>query len=49
MQYLGAISKTIRMISVHFQGKPVNIIIIQVYVPNTHDEEADVDWFNEDL
>ena len=38
-----------RMILVHFQGKPFNITIIQVYAPNTDDEEADVDRFYEDL
>ena len=35
------------MISVHFQGKPFNITVIQVYVPTT--EEAEVEWFYEDL
>ena len=37
------------MISVHFQGKPFNITVIQVYVLTTNVEEADVDWFYEDL
>ena len=36
------------MISVHFQGKPFNIMIIQVYAP-TIMEEAEVEWFYEDL
>ena len=36
------------MISVHFQDKP-NITVIQVYVPNTNAEEAEVEWFYEDL
>ena len=34
---------------VHFQGKPFNIIVIQVYVPTTNAEEAEVDPFCEDL
>ena len=38
-----------RMISVHFQGKPFNITVIQVYIPTTNAEEADVEWFYEDL
>ena len=37
------------MISVHFQGKPFNITVIQVYVPSSNAEEAEVDWFYEDL
>ena len=37
------------MISVHFQGKPSNITIIQVYAPTNNDEETEVEWFNEDL
>ena len=37
------------MISVCFQGKPFNIIIIQVYAPNSNAEEAEVEWFYEDL
>ena len=37
------------MISVHFQGKPFNITVIQVYAPTTNAEEAEVDWFCEDL
>ena len=37
------------MISVHFQGKPFNIILIQVYAPNSNAEEAEVEWFYEDL
>ena len=37
------------MISVHFQGKPFNIIVIQVYAPITDAEEAEVEWFYEDL
>ena len=37
------------MISVHFQGKPLNITVIQVYAPTSDAEEAEVDWFYEDL
>ena len=37
------------MISVHFQGKPFNIIVIQVYAPTTDTKEAEVDQFYEDL
>ena len=37
------------MISVRFQGKAFNITIIQVYAPNTNAEEAEVEWFYEDL
>jgi hypothetical protein len=37
------------MISVHFQGKPFNITVIQVYAPTTNVEEAEVEWFYEDL
>ena len=37
------------MIFVHFQGKPLNITVIQVYTPTTNDKEADVEWFYDDL
>ena len=37
------------MIFVHFQAKPFNITVIQVYVPTTNAEEAEVEWFYEDL
>ena len=37
------------MISVHFQGKPFSITVIQVYAPTSNDEEAEVEWFCEDL
>ena len=37
------------MISVHFQGKPFNITVIQVYVLTSNAEEAEVEWFYEDL
>ena len=46
---LGGNLKNDRMISVHFQGKPFNITIIQVYAPNSNAEEAEVEWFYEDL
>ena len=41
--------KNDRMISVHFQDKPFNITVIQVYAPTTDAEEAEVEWFYEDL
>ena len=37
------------MISVHFQGKPFNITVIQVYAPTSNTDEAEVEWFYEDL
>ena len=37
------------MISVCFQGKPFNITVIQVYAPTSNSEEAEVEWFYEDL
>ena len=46
--YLGTTSK-MTIISVHFQGKPFNITVIQVYAPTTDAEEAEVDQFYEDL
>ena len=41
--------KNDRTISVHFQGKPFNITVIQVYAPNSNGEEAEVEWVYEDL
>ena len=41
--------KNDRMISVHFQGKPFNITVIQVYAPTTNAKEAEVERFYEDL
>ena len=38
-----------RMISVHFQGKPFNIMVIQAYAPTSNTEEAEVEQFYEDL
>ena len=46
---LGCNLKNDRMISVHFQGKPFNITVIQVYDPTSNAEEAEVEQFNEDL
>ena len=46
MQYLDVTSK---MISVHFQGKPFNITVIQAYAPISNAEEAEIEWFYEDL
>ena len=37
------------MIYVHFQGKPFNITVIQVYAPTTNAKEAEVEWFYDDL
>ena len=37
------------MISVHFQGKPFSTTVIQVYAPTRNAEEAEVEWFYEDL
>ena len=46
---LGCNLKNDRMISVHFQGKPFNITVIQVYAMTSSAEEAEVEWFEEDL
>ena len=46
---LGCNLKNDRMISVRFQGKPFNIRVIQVYAPTSNAEEAEVEWFYEDL
>ena len=46
---LGYNIKNDRMISVHFQDKPFNITAIQVYALTSNAEEAEVEWFNEDL
>ena len=37
------------MISVHFEGKPFNITVIQVYAPTSNAEEAEAEWFCGDL
>ena len=46
---LGCTVKSNRMISVHFQGKPFNITVIQIYAQTSNAEEAEVEWFYEDL
>ena len=46
---LGCSLKNNRMISVHFQAKPLNTTAIQVYAPTSNAEEAEVEWFYEDL
>ena len=46
---LGCNLKNDRMISVSFQGKPFNITVIQVYAPTSNAEEAEVEWFYEEL
>ena len=46
---LGCNLKNDRMISVRFQGKPLNIMVIQVYTPTSNAEEAEVELFHEDL
>ena len=48
MQYLDAVSKKTEW-SLRFQGKPFNITVIQVYAPTRNAEEAEVEWFYEDL
>ena len=49
MQYFGCNLKNDRIFSVHFQGKPLSITVIQVYAPTSNAEEAEVEWFYEDL
>ena len=46
---LGCNLKNDRMISICFQGKPFNIMVIQVYAPTSNAEETEVEWFYEDL
>ena len=46
---LGSNLKIDRMTSVHFQGKPFNITVIQVYAPTSNAEEAEIERFYEDL
>ena len=46
---LGCNLKNDRIISVCFQGKPLNISVIQAYAPTSNTEEAEVEWFCEDL
>ena len=46
---LGCNLKNDRMISLHFQDKSFNTTVIQVYAPNSNTEEAEVEWFYENL
>ena len=46
---LGCSLKSDRMISIHFQGKPFNITVNQVYASTSNTEEAEIEWFYEDL
>ena len=46
---LGCNLKNDRKLPVDFQGKPFNITVIQVYVPTSNAEEAEIEWFHEDL
>ena len=49
MSWVGCNLKNDRMISIHFQGKPFSITVIQVYAPTSNAEEAEVERFYEDL
>ena len=49
MQYLDAISKTTEWSLFISKGNPLNIMVIQVYAPTSNAEEAEVEWFYEDL
>ena len=46
---LGCNLKNDSIISLRFQGKPFNIMVIQVYAPTSNTEEAEAEWFYEDL
>ena len=46
---LGCNLKSDRVVSVRFQGKPFHITVIQVYAPTCNAEEAEIEWFYEDL
>ena len=46
---IGCNLKNDSMTSVHFQGKPFNITVIQVYGPTSNAEKAGVEWFYEEL
>ena len=46
---VGCNLKNNRMISIHFQGKSFSTTVIQVYAPSTNAEEAEVEWFYDDL
>ena len=45
----GCSLKNDKMISIRFKGKPFNIMVIQVYALTNNAEEAEVEWFSEDL
>ena len=45
MQYLGCSLKNDKMISVRYQGKPFNIMVIQVCAPTSSAKQAEVEWF----
>ena len=49
MQHLGTVSKMTEWFLFIFQGKPFNLIVIQVYAPTSNAEQAEVEWFYEDL
>ena len=49
MQYFECNLKNDRMISVCFQGKPFNIMVIQAYAPTTNAKKDEAKWFYEDL
>ena len=49
MQCLDAVSKNNIIISAHFQGKPFNITVMQVYAPTSNAEEAEAERFYDDL
>ena len=46
---LGCNLKNDNMISIHLQGKPFNITVIQAYAPTSNAEETELEWFCEDL
>ena len=46
---LGCNLKNDKMISVCFQGKPINVTVIQIYAPTSNAKEAEIEWFYEDL
>ena len=48
MQYVCSVSKMTES-SLRFQSKPFNITLIQVYIPTSNAEEAEIEWFYEDL
>ena len=47
--FLVGLNILLSMVSVCFQGKPLNIKVIQVYTPTTNAKEAEVEWFFDDL